>query len=534
MRRILLIITSLLLLLLVDFNKSKALENIDTENNVSKIISTYYNDGVYRKDTTINLSAAGVKDLAKHFHLETHLKRTTYYVKDSLWMSQGLGDDVKYSYYGTSYENGKPNGLTYGTTYNYLTPPIDLVVALSGDGQNSMEEYYITLKDILEYDSSVWEYENGVYTTTNSEMMEYFLFFTAPCLYSTVIDTLIFDYKKATIEIVDNNLKLSLWVYSTDCGYILGGKDAVVDGGVILSEAIIYNSSINGVEVDIYPGITNADIVEFNGNIYTYGGYDGSKRTDSVYCYNIKDNKLYELDVKLADPSTSHRTYLYGGKVYIFGGTTGKSKLSTIQVHDLVNQTMQVLDTQLLFGIHCQQIGYYKNKVYFAGAQTSNGAISGIYEVDLDTLEMIKLDIELPTVVFKGGWCVVGEYLYVIGGTMGPRLKTIYRFNMETKEVLTMNAKLPAAISQSRAVYDGMGNIYIYGGTFEGNILSDEIYKYNIEKDEIVTLPYKLPVAIANTSVCYIDGVTYIIGGDNATQNLILKHENDTLTHLFE
>ena len=81
----------------------------------------------------------------------------------------------------------------------------------------------------------------------------------------------------------------------------------------------IKDSKIKGSVVDTYPSLTNADVVTFNGNIYTYGGSpDGSKRTNSIYCYNVASNTLYELDVKIANGSTSHRALLHQGKVYIF------------------------------------------------------------------------------------------------------------------------------------------------------------------------------------------------------------------------
>lgn len=531
MKKILYCLILVFSLLFININSNIKASNLNNNSSISNLINEYYNNGVYVKETTIYLNENGVADLAEYFHVETYLKRTTYYLVDSLWMSQK--DLSMYSYYGTSYNNNIPNGITYGETSNVLTPPSSVKLALSGVGKNSMEEYYTTLKDILEYDDSIWSYDNGVYTTQDPVMLKYFLDFTAPCLYESIMDSHIFSYEKATIKEVDNNLELLLWIHSTNYGYIEGGVDSVVDNSVVLSKAVIKKHEIKGSLVDTYPSLSNADVAYFNGSIYTYGGYDGKRRTNSIYCYNIASNSLYELDVKLQDVSTSHRVYLYGGKVYIFGGTTGSVKLSTIQVHDLVNQTIETLDTKLLFGIHCQQMGYYKNKVYFAGAQTTSGSTKDIYELDLDTLEMTKLNISLPTVAFKGGWCTVGKYLYVIGGTMGPRLDTIYRFDMENYNVDTLNAHLPVTLSQSRAVYDGIDNIYIYGGTIEGNSLVNTIYRYNIYSDTIVELDEKLPINIANTCVVYVNGATYILGGDNNTINLILKHEDNKITNIF-
>lgn len=505
-------------------------------NDVYEILTKYYNNGVYRKDTKINLNDEGVKDLKKHFHVETTLERITYYVFDSLWMSKGIDEGSLYSYYGTQYDGETAVGVTYGTTYNYLTPPSETEVVLSGDGKNSMEEYYITLKDIKDSEV-VWEKKGDLYETKDRMMLRNFLNFTAPCLYESVMDTKVFDYSKATIEVDEKGqLVLKLWVLVSDYGYVEGGESAVVDGNVVLSSALIANPDIQGEVAEYYPSISNADIVAFNGNIYTYGGNTGDRgRITNIYCYNIATNTTYDLNVKISTPSTSHRVHLYGGKVYIFGGLSNSSKrVMEIQIHDLVNQTIEVSEVPMPFGMNCQQLGYYKDKAYFAGGTSpalGNGT-NKIFEIDMNTLEFTELDVTLPTITFKGAWCVVDKYLYVIGGTAGPRLDSIVRFDMEEKTVYVMNAKLPVTTSQSRAAHDGKGNIYIYGGTLEGNSLTNTIYKYNIENDTIETMPYTIPVLIANTSVVNVDGTIYIFAGDNDTNNLILSHKDDKLIEL--
>lgn len=285
---------------------------------------------------------------------------------------------------------------------------------------------------------------------------------------------------------------------------------------------------INGSEVSTYPHLSNADIVYYEGNIYTYGG-NASGRTNSIYCFNINTSKLYELDVKLKSESTSHRVVLVGSKVYIFGGLTNSGRLQTILVHDLEKQTLEELDTKIPFGANCFQAGYYEEKVYLIGGSTSNGNSNKIYQFDINTQTFTELSVTIPSVVFKGAWCSVGKYAYVIGGTNGKRLTSIYRFDMETHEVKTMNAVLPYNISQSRAAYDGEGNIYIYGGTNESNQLVDYIFKYNIEEDLCVVADYKFPQVLANTCVVKTEKGIYILGGDNAYTNMIYKHVNDEI-----
>lgn len=513
-----------------------------SELTLNDILKEYYHDGNYVKMTTINFNSEAIEDLAVHFHVSTALKRTTYYDKDGLWMSQ---DDemvgVKYSYYSTRYIQGISSGIDYAETINPYQTDVEKYLVLSGEGKNSMEEYFTTLTDIKDYNLN-WEYDGQFYTSTDSVMMKYFLDFTAPCLYESIINTNVFDYKKATINInSDGDLSLKLWVSGTDYGYIEGKEEALVDGMVVLSEAIIKDSKIKGKVVETYPSLSNADIVTFNGNIYTYGGSpDGSNRTNNIYCYNVESNTLYELDVKLQNGSTSHRAILHQGKIYILGGLNGV-RFNTIQVHDLVNQTIETLDIALPFGINCFQAAYYNEKIYIAGGGSNAidkggiGNFSNVLELDLKTFELTDTGSKLPTVVFKGGWIAVDNYMYVIGGTQGPRLNTIYRYDMLNNEVITVDARFDVQISQCRAAYDGNGNIYIYGGTIEpSSRLVNTIYKYNIENDTLTLEECTLPIPLANTCVARVGDATYILGGDNDHESIILKHSDGKIEQLFE
>lgn len=533
MKRFIIFLISISFVLL--FVKSNDVEAVSDNSDLKTLLLEYYNNGVYIKNSKINLNQDGVEDLAIHFHVDNYLERTTYYAFDSLWMSHGKTDNIKYSYYGTSYDNSnKPNGVTYAQTYEELIVPNNAGVVLSGEGQNSMEEYYTTLYDITQVSDS-FELIDDKYVSKDSKVLKYFLDFTAPCLYESIINTHVFDYQMATIEVIDDDLVLKLLVSALEYGYILNGVDAVINGMVVLSEAKITSSKIKGEEVDTYPSYSNADVVTYNGDIYTYGGssdgyYD---RSTSIYRFDPDTNKLYLLDVKLAAGSTSHRVYLRDNKVYIFGGLNLSGKVLKIQIHDLVNQTIKESEVPLTIGLNCAQVGGFDNKVFFVGGSFAGNSGNSILMYDFDLNEMRVLDIKLPEVIFKGGWCAIGKYLYLIGGTGSARIDKIYRFDMETYEIKLMDARLSINTSQSRAVYDGEGNIYIYGGTTDGNILVDKVYKYNILEDSIIELDIKLPIPLANVCVARVNDVNYILGGENAYTNLIYKHEGNTIIKIF-
>ena len=236
---LLILVVSLIGLLFVHSNNNRVeAKEVPT---VYEVFTDYYNNGVYKKNTTIHLNEEGVNDLAEHFHVENHLVRTTYYETDSLWMSRGNEEDgVDYSYYGTAYDtDGNEVGVTYGVSDRPLIKPESESIVLSGSGKESMEAYYTTLFDLVKVEAS-WIYENGVYTTSDEDVMKLYLDFTAPCLYGSVINTNVFSYAKATAEINSNgDLVLKLWVSATDYGYIVGAEKSVVDGSSVLSTAVI-------------------------------------------------------------------------------------------------------------------------------------------------------------------------------------------------------------------------------------------------------------------------------------------------------
>ena len=143
--------SSLLLALLMTISGTKTLvaNEVSPYDNLKVLLTNYYNNGEYKKDTNINVDVSEIKeDLASYFHAKaSSTNRTTYYKNDALWMSRGNGE---YSYYGTAYEGDTPVGVTNTSTNVPLLNPLNPSVVLNGQYKNSMEEYYCTLKDFIE------------------------------------------------------------------------------------------------------------------------------------------------------------------------------------------------------------------------------------------------------------------------------------------------------------------------------------------------------------------------------------------------
>ena len=224
--------------------------------NLKGLILNYYGEGTYKKESNIYIDESKVnEDLTVFFHAKANTtSKVTYYSKDALWMSRGSN----YSYYGTQYENSVPVGVTSGTATTPFVKPINNRVVLSGTNQNSMEEYYVTLHDFIEGShisnhsgnklldlTSNWSYSNGVYTSTNEDVIDGFRLFTAPLwLGKTKENGNYIDYTKATIQEEGSNLVMKLWTSIGDEGKLVDGVESDGDN-LVFSKATVYKYNQN-------------------------------------------------------------------------------------------------------------------------------------------------------------------------------------------------------------------------------------------------------------------------------------------------
>ena len=235
------------LLFITAFSSNKqimyAIDETSTEidNEVSRLFQEFYNDGNYKKQTTINLNENTVAESVAFFHAQsTILERTTYYSGDALWMSRNNG---KYSYYGTVYKDGTPIGVTNATASETLIHPENAVTVLSGEGKNSMEEYYVTLHDFKNRTyKNDWKFEDNKFVyvpkvqSNSDEIFTYFRNFTAPCfLEPTESNINYLTFTKASVEVEGHSLILKLYVSEVDVSKLVPEHQE----DLVFSQAII-------------------------------------------------------------------------------------------------------------------------------------------------------------------------------------------------------------------------------------------------------------------------------------------------------
>ena len=251
-----------LLSALVASEKSYASETVSANEQVKELFKDYYNGSSYIKNSSIKFDSAKFGELATYFHAgSTVLDRTTYYHGNELWMSRGT-EGAGYSYYGSAANNG---GVTNATAETALVTPANPKVVLTGEGKESMEDYYVTMKDLMVdsffYEENTWALSEGVYKTENADIMDKFRLFTAPCFLNYEEDGDKLEHyltlSKATVTKSGDGLVLSLYVDGTDSGKVVGEADS--EGDYLLSQATV------SYEADVWDGTTVSTSLEGAG-----------------------------------------------------------------------------------------------------------------------------------------------------------------------------------------------------------------------------------------------------------------------------
>ena len=192
---------------------------------LTSLVSSYFNEGLYVRNTTINMDTTNLSVMAElynAFHAHSlYTERTTYFYPDNeLWMTNAEG--TINSGYGTA-ASGEMNHFYYENGVKV----VDYTVA----GTTGMEDYYTTLKDIVIAKEQGWAEENGVYKSEDADLIDLFLDFTAPCFlnFNSTIQNY-FVLEKATVEETSNGLVLKLHVSGTNSSMVnkTSGSDELV------------------------------------------------------------------------------------------------------------------------------------------------------------------------------------------------------------------------------------------------------------------------------------------------------------------
>lgn len=179
-----------------------------------------------------------------------------------------------------------------------------------------------------------------------------------------------------------------------------------------------------------------------------------------------------------------------GNSIYFFGSVTGGNEKVIVEF-DTLSNTFTTLSCQTPTGVgHASAIAAGDIIYIFGGYDSYNknngtyGVTNNIIKFDTQNETCELLDVKLPVVLQRAGIGIIGNNIYIFGGTSYTSSSsywvmydTIYKFNITTEKLTTLDIKLPVA---KGFIFSTTHNnvIYLIGGQHQDATFNEEVYKF--------------------------------------------------------
>ncbi len=208
---------------------------------------------------------------------------------------------------------------------------------------------------------------------------------------------------------------------------IIGGKIYVPGGrlasGQVSNELEIYDPREDewskGAPLPV--GLSAYALAALEGNLYLFGGWNGSEYVNTVYAYNpTNDNWTPKTNMGTARGSFGAATL--GGKIYLVGGKDAKHSLDLVESYspDLDSGTGTPWAMQKSLPVPRSGMGVIgiADYIYVLGQDdlSVSQPTALYYNSQLDQWTEFKTPVELPW--SKMGVVAVGNFLYALGGAL--------------------------------------------------------------------------------------------------------------------
>ena len=179
---------------------------------VNALFAKYYKEGSYTKDSILNTSKIADEEVAKYFHASADTKfRKTVYTPTGLTMTTST-DGVTYGNE-SKYEDSEGKVVHTGLGGNYTV------------NKESVEAWFVTLKDFVDASGEGWTVADGVYThelvaateTEEAELTRMAREFVAPMWLAPNANNYAYaQFTRLTVEEVSETLVMKLYVDNGD------------------------------------------------------------------------------------------------------------------------------------------------------------------------------------------------------------------------------------------------------------------------------------------------------------------------------
>ena len=272
--------------------------------------------------------------------------------------------------------------------------------------------------------------------------------------------------------------------------------------------------------------IERYDLFTGRQKIFVCGGNGGIKeRLNSVESYNWPENS-WTLESAMKEKRSSASAFVHDREIYVSGGWNGTKKNDSIDSLNVDEERPQWMESAIKMPIKCRShkmVGH-ENSAILTGGQIDDDKVSdGIYEISLNPPHDTKLLTQMPEPRCYHGCEIMDDQVMVAGGLTSNKFKdannTVYVYDLNNNECKTL-PPLPLHAS-AMATVSYKDNVILIGGVNEKAQTLNSVVMYDVKTGKNKMLPC-LNHKRAGSAAVITGNVIIVMGGyDLETKTLL-------------
>ncbi len=278
-----------------------------------------------------------------------------------------------------------------------------------------------------------------------------------------------------------------------------------------------------------------------NGNmIYILGGFSGNDNNivDYIQAYNPQTN-TWSVVGHMQYPRSEFVAGTFADSLVYFGGIKSPPNVfpyvytpGSIEVWNF-KSSPYIYNSDSTFARSTSTGGIVNGNLYAFGGYSPNVNNNYLFGYDLNSEKTISTNdtISATHLLFDQMSVVVGNDIYLFGGTSLFPLRAIYDFNSVTNTLGIVNAELDNPVAGGAAVASD-SIIYLIGGYNQTNFALNKVYKIDLRRREIEEEgAQSLNFARKYSMAVNYKGSIYVFGGLDQNGTVVSQIEKlDTIT----
>ncbi len=281
--------------------------------------------------------------------------------------------------------------------------------------------------------------------------------------------------------------------------------------------------------------LSGGEAVVQGNNIYILGGFSDSlgSNVNLIQAYNPQTNS-WSIAGNMVYPRSNFVADNYSDSIVYFGGISQQSHNSgSLEVWN-INSSPYVFKVDSDFD-RSNATGHVVNgNLYIFGGLPSQSHGNYLFGYNIDSDKTIRTNDSVIAAQFPFDQmsAVIGDDIYIFGGTSLAPIRSIFDFNTNTNTLTVINAELENTRAGGAAVSSSDSVIYLIGGYDQINkalrsVSKIDLKRRDIEEEKAASLNFarKEPIAVN------YQGSVYVFGGiDQNGQTVTAVEKLDLIT----